>query len=394
MPHFDYLIVGGGTVASFAAEGIRERDSIGTIGILSEETNPSYTGLANAESNWSDRNPIFDNSLFGMAGSSHAELHLDTRVTSIDRAGRSVSTESGDTFDYGTLLLATDGRLRYLDLPADDRVIWFRTAQDYRRLRAICERHSHIAVVGGGYISTELTAALAKHGCSVTLIYPEPVLGGALFPAALAAGFEKRFADAGVTLRAGVTVVKGTADASGITLALDDGSRLTVDAVVSGLGIEPDIALAATAGLTTSDGIIVDSHLVTSDPHIYAAGDGAEYPDLMVGRRSVEHVDNSTSMGHTAGHNMAGAPEIYDHTPYYYSSIFGTRFEAVGTIDAGLDVLEDWILPGERGVVYYLGNGVLVGVLLWNLDGRLDDARRAIAAASSLTRQDLPGLIR
>ncbi|CAN5201032.1 NAD(P)/FAD-dependent oxidoreductase [soil metagenome] len=392
--HFDYLIVGGGMVANFAAEGIRERDQLGTIGILSEEVDSPYARPALSKKLWTDPTFSLDDAWFDTAGTNHADLHLETRVTGIDRVAHLVTTAGGERFAYGNLLLATGGRPTHIDLPDDDRVIWFRSMRDYTRLRALSDRRLNIAVIGGGYIGTELAAALIDNGCAVTLITPDDILGGSMFPTDLATAFDRRFVEHGVTVLRGIRVEKGEADAAGIHLALADGSRLSVDAVVSGLGITPNVELAQAAGLETSDGVLVDENLVTSDPDIYAAGDVAEYPDVLLGRRRVEHVENATAMGHTAGHNMAGEPLPYDHTPYYYSVIFGTRYEAVGTLDGSFETVADWVEPLERGVVYYLTNGLVAGVLLWNIEGKLDEARQAIAEAGALTRDDLIGLIR
>ncbi len=220
-----------------------------------------------------------------------------------------------------------------------------------------------------------------------------------MFPTRLAAAFDDRFVAHGVELLRGIRVETGSAvtdgqDVAGISLELYDGRHLVVDVVVSGLGITPNVELAEAAGLETADGVLVDENLVTSDPDIYAAGDVAEYPDVLLGRRRVEHVDNATAMGHTAGHNMAGEPHPYDHTPYYYSVIFGTRYEAVGTLDASLETVEDWVEPLQTGVVYYLKDGQVAGVLMWNLEGKLDEARQTIAEAGAITRDDLIGLIR
>lgn len=391
--HFTYLIVGGGMVANFASEAIREHDSDGTIGILSEDIDGPYPRPALSKKLWTDPDFSWQDLQFDTAGKNFANLHLQTRVTAIDPARRSVSTEAGDLFTYDTLLMATGGRPRRVDLPEDDRIIWFRTARDYQRLREISDAHAHVAVVGGSYMGTELAAALVQNNTAVTLVFPEDILGGAILPHDLAVAYERVFVDRGVTLHRGASVTGGTTDDAGISLSLDDGSSLSADAVVTGLGIKPNVELARDAGLMVADGIVVDDHLLTSDPHIYAAGDVAEYPDVLLGRRRVEHVDNATAMGHTAGHNMAGANEPYDHTPYYYSVVFGTRFEAVGTIDSTLDIIEDWIAPLEKGVLYYLRDGLVVGVLLWNVEGRLDEARQTIAEAHALTKDNLVGHI-
>lgn len=391
--HFDYLIVGGGMVADAAARGIREHDAEGTIGILSEDIDPPYTRPALTKKLWTDADFTWDKVPLCTAEDTGATLRLQTRVTAIDRDAQTVTTDASDPVGYGTLLLATGGHPKHIELPDDDRVIFFRSANDYRRLRQLASRHPHIAVIGGSFIGTELAAALVQNGCEVTLVYPDETLGGSMFPPGLAARFEDAFASAGVHLRPGVTIESGRLEQEGISLQCSDGSTLTVDAVVSGLGIEPAVELAEGAGLETDDGIVVDGRLQTTDPQVYAAGDVASYPDVILGRRRIEHVDNATAMGHAAGRAMAGEDQPYTHTPYFYSDVFDISYEALGTIDADLETIEDWVDPLNVGVVYYLNKGVVAGVLLWNVPERRDAARRVLASAHSLTRDNLPGLI-
>ena len=232
-----------------------------------------------------------------------------------------------------------------------------------------------------------------QNGVDTVLIHTGAVLGDAVFPAALAERFEKLFRDAGVEIVAGSKVEGGSADADGVTLALENGDEVRADAVVSGLGIEVATDLAEKAGLAVDDGVHVDAQLRTSGDDVYAAGDVASYPDRLLGRRRVEHVDNANEQGKAAGRNLAGAAEPYTHTPYYYSAVFGIRYEAVGTLDSSLETVEDWI-DADRGVVYYLDDDRVVGVLLWNVEEARDAARSVLAEADTLTRDDLVGRIR
>jgi 3-phenylpropionate/trans-cinnamate dioxygenase ferredoxin reductase subunit len=391
--HFHYLIVGGGMVANFAAEAIRERDDSGTIGILSEDGDGPYPRPALSKKSWTDPEFSWDDLQFDTAGKNNANLHLRCRVTDIDSRARTVTSDLGDVFGYDLLLIATGGAPKRVELPEDDRVLWFKNSRDMERLRELSEQRANVVVVGGSYIGNEIAAALLTNGTRATLVFPDEVLGASVFPLHIAYGFQQKFIDAGVKLRPNGKVVGATADDASITLELDDGSRIEADAVVSGLGIKPTVELAKKAGLMTASGIIVDEHLQTSDPNIFAAGDIAEHPDVLLGRRRVEHIENPMAMGYTAGHNMSGGDEQYDHTPYYYSKIFDTRFEAVGILDASLETVEDWGVPNEQGVVYYLRDGLVVGVLLWNIEGKIDEARQALEEAQSLSRENLLGRI-
>lgn len=393
--HFDHLIVGGGMVADTAARGIREIDADGSIGILSDDVDAPYTRPALSKKLWTDEEFTWDKVPLGTADDTGADIRLRTRVTAIRPEEREVDAD-GQTFSYGTLLLATGGKpvaLPIEDRSNGERALTFRTAEDYRRLRSLADEVDRIAVVGGGYIGSELAAALVQNGVDTVLIHTGAVLGDAVFPAALAERFEKLFRDAGVEIVAGSKVAGGDADATGARLELENGDVVRADAVVSGLGIEVATDLAEGAGLTVDDGIVVDAQLRTSTDGVWAAGDVASYPDRILGRRRVEHVDNANEQGRAAGRNLAGAAEPYTHTPYYYSAVFGIRYEAVGTLDAALDTVEDWIDP-ERGVVYYLDDDRVVGVLLWNVEDARDAARKVLAEADRLSRDDLPGRIR
>jgi 3-phenylpropionate/trans-cinnamate dioxygenase ferredoxin reductase subunit len=143
----------------------------------------------------------------------------------------------------------------------------------------------------------------------------------------------------------------------------------------------PRTALAEAGGLTVDDGIVVDAAMRTSAEDVYAAGDVASYPDVRLGRRRVEHVDHAEKSGELAGRAMAGADATYDQTPFFWSDLFDDGYEAIGDLDTRLEVVEDWQgddEPTDRGVVYYLDEGRVRGVLLWNVWDSVDDARALI----------------
>jgi NADPH-dependent 2,4-dienoyl-CoA reductase/sulfur reductase-like enzyme len=263
---------------------------------------------------------------------------------------------------------------------AGDRVIAFRTMSDYRRLRALAQPDAHIAVVGGGFIGSELAASLRGVGCRVSLVFPDETLGEKVYPADLSRFIDGYYREHGVELVPGARVVDGRADNDRVELALASGERLRADAVVAGLGITPNVELALQAGLRVDNGIVVDEFLRTSHADVYAAGDVANFADATLGlRRRVEHEDNALQMGACAGRNMAGATEAWAHLPFFYSDLFDLGYEAVGLLDARLDTFADWSVPYREGAVYYLDDGRVRGVLLWNLWGQTDHARALIA---------------
>jgi NADPH-dependent 2,4-dienoyl-CoA reductase/sulfur reductase-like enzyme len=158
------------------------------------------------------------------------------------------------------------------------------------------------------------------------------------------------------------------------------GSQLTVDAVVAGIGIAPNDALATGAGLRLDDGILVDERLRATYDHVFAAGDVARFYNPALGTRMrVEHEDNAVTMGHAAGRSMAGDEAPYTHLPFFYSDLFDLGYEAVGLLDDRLEIVEQWVQPFREGVVYYLDAGRVRGVLLWNVWGQVEAARELIA---------------
>ncbi|NLA29814.1 MAG: FAD-dependent oxidoreductase, partial [Propionibacterium sp.] len=294
---------------------------------------------------------------------------------------------------YGKLLIATGSVPTQLHGASGDRFIAMRSLANYRRLRELVSADATAIVVGGGFIGTEIAAALAANGVAVTLIFPQEVLGSAVFPAVVADRFQTAYLDHGVTLVPGRLADHAVVGADGRPgVVLDDGSEYYASVVVAGLSAKPDLRLGSDAGLEVNRGIVVDEHLKTSDPVIWAAGDIAEYPDVILGRTRIEHVDHAQTSGATAGRSMAGSEEIYDHTPFFWSDAFEIGWEAIGRLDARLDT-EVVDLGEGRYVVYYLDDKSRpVGVLLWGVWDSVDKARQILAEAPT-DRAELRGRI-
>ncbi len=377
---YDVLIVGGGMTADAAAKGIREQGSEASIGIVGEEPTAPFPRPALSKKLWTDREFSRDDAALETEKETGAHLHLGSPVVSVDADARTVTTEAGDVFGYDRLLVATGGHPRRIDgLEPSDRVLYFRTLADYEVLRAHSRAKPEVVVVGGGYIGSEIAAALLGHGCPVTIVHPDAVLGGSMFPDPVARRFETLFDEAGARRAPGLKVTSGEEHDDGVVLHLSDGSSLRADLAVIGLGIEPAGDVVDGVVRRSDDGgIVVDERLATSAPDIYAAGDVAEYPDAILGRTRVEHVDNATTMGATVGRILGGSDEVYDHTPMFYSDVLDHGFEAVGTLDSSLETVVDEV-DGFGTVVYYLDDDAVRGVLLWDCDGGVDDARALLA---------------
>jgi NADPH-dependent 2,4-dienoyl-CoA reductase/sulfur reductase-like enzyme len=251
----------------------------------------------------------------------------------------------------------------------------------------------HVAVVGGGFIGSEIAASLATAGYRVTLVFPEGGICARLLPSDLAVHLNGYYAERDVEVRAGERVTGIVAHGSEWALRTDR-TEIRADLVVAGLGIVPNDRLAAEAGLAVDDGIVVDESLRTSDPAVFAAGDVARFPNAALGRRiRVEHEDNANRMGREAGRAMAGVDVAYRHLPFFYSDLFDLGYEAVGLLDPRLEVVADWKEPYRRGIVYYVAEGRVRGVLAWGVFGRMDAARALVAEPGPHDARTLRGRI-
>ena len=384
--NYQYLIIGGGMTAAATVDGIREVDATGSIGIVSAEPDAPYNRPPLSKGLWKGE-PL--DGIWRKTKGKAPELHLGRVIKEILPREKRVIDSNRNTFTYEKLLLATGGTPRRLPF-ADDQIIYFRTLADYRRLRALSEKHERFAVIGGGFIGSEIAAALTMNEKKVTVIFPGHDVCERLFQRDLASYVSGIYKQKGVELVPGEKVVASEARGDQRALKTASGKTIVVDAVVAGIGIEPNIELAKETGLTTQNGVIVNELLRTNEADIYAAGDVAEFYNPALGKRMrVEHEDNANAMGRLAGRNMAGKSEPYDHLPFFYSDMFELGYEAVGEVDSHLETFADWKRPNEEGVVYYLKDGRVRGVLLWNVWEQVEAARKLIAAPGPFNPENL-----
>jgi NADPH-dependent 2,4-dienoyl-CoA reductase/sulfur reductase-like enzyme len=391
---YPYLIVGGGMAADAAARGIRQVDASGAIGLVGLEPDPPYNRPPLSKGVWKKVRPTPLARVQRGTAALGVDLHLGRRITRIDPALRSAVDDQGDEYSYGELLLATGGDPIQLG-PPHERILYYRSLQDYHRLRALLDGGARrFVVVGGGFIGSEMAAALSALDCDVTMIFPENAIGARVLPAGLAQHLNGLFRARGVRVLAGQLVETIEAEAISVSLHTTEGDLLQADAVIAGLGIRPNIELAQTAGLNTANGILVNKFLRSSAPHIYAAGDVVNFYNSTLGQRMrVEHEENANLTGLLAGKAMAGQPEPYQTLPSVYSTLFEITYDAVGDLDPRLEVIYDWQEPFVKGTVYYMKDARVRGVLLWNVPRGLDAARELIAAPGPFGAAELQGRI-
>ena len=315
MPTFKYLIIGGGMTADAAVQGIREVDSNGSIGLISMESDPPYDRPPLTKGLWKDKTV---ESIWRSAAKQNAQLHLGRTAKSIDVKQKRATDDQGTVYTYEKLLLATGGEPRVLPF-GEDKIIYYRTVGDYRKLRALTEKQKRFIVIGGGFIGSEIAAALAMNGKKVTLVFPGPSIGNRIYPQSLSKFLNSYYAEKGVTVVPGETATALEERNAEVVLKTKSGKEFAADGVIAGLGIEPSTGLASNAGLKVENGIVVDPFLQTSAPDVFAAGDVAAFHNPALDQRlRVEHEDNANTMGKLAGRNMAGKRERYDHLPFFY----------------------------------------------------------------------------
>jgi NADPH-dependent 2,4-dienoyl-CoA reductase/sulfur reductase-like enzyme len=373
---YKYLIVGGGMAGDSAVRGIRDHDMKGSIGLVGAESHPPYSRPPLSKALWQGKD---ESSVWRGTEDLDVDLVLGRKIVSLDLDARRATDDQGEEYEYERLLLATGGKPR--QLPDAPDAIYFRTLDDYRRLHESNGDGKHALVVGGGFIGSEIAAALQSNGRQVTMVFPEDGICARLFPADHARFVTDYYREKGVEVQTGKLATPEL---------LGD-----ADVVVAGLGIEPDTELAESAGLPVDDGIVVDDRgRVGGRDDVFAAGDVARFPVTVLGTTMrVEHEDHANTHGRTVGANMAGADTPYHHLPFFYSDLFDLGYEAVGEVDSRHQTVEHWKEPGREGVVAYVdGDGKPRGFLLWNVWGKVDDARKLIEAGQAIDQSAVEAL--
>jgi len=375
MRSFRYLVVGAGMTGDAVCSGIRDADPDGSIGLVGEEPVAPYKRPPLTKGLWKggDESKIWRN-----VEQHGAELVLGRRIVSLDLDARTALDDTGEEYGYEKLVLATGGTPRRLPNAGDD-VVYYRTLEDYRRVREQSDAGARFLVVGGGFIGSEIAAALRTQEREVAMVFPEEGIGWRIFPPQLSRFVADYYRERGVDVRS-ETLFE---------------SREGFDAVIAGLGIVPRTELAEALGLPVEDGIVVDEYgRVDGRDDVFAAGDVARFPTpALGGSMRVEHEDHANSHGRAVGANAAGANEPYRHLPFFYSDLFDLGYEAVGDLDSRQATVELWLEPNRKGIVAYVDDARRPrGFLLWNVWDKVEPARELITVGERVDEETLRGL--
>lgn len=371
MRKFDYLILGGGVVAGYAAQEFAQQKRKGTnVAIISAdqalpyERPPLSKGYLAGEKETQDvliNDPDF-------YGENEIEVFLETRIERVDLDEKKLVAENGQEFTYGKLLIATGSQVRKLDVPgADDEAVfylrWLDNAQAIRQRAAESKR---AVVVGGGFIGLETASVLAQEGVDVTMAFPEGYVMERLFTPEMGDFFHSYYSERGVTILPRSTVVGFDRNRGELTVKLKSGDRLQTDMAIVGIGAQPAVELFRDTAIETDDGIVVNEFLETSLPDVYAAGDVARYKDLIFDTyRRVEHWDNAMAQGTHAAQVMSGKRQPFEHLPYFFSDEFDLSWEFWGDAsDADTTIHRGDVAGGEFSTWWIKGKRLVAAFVL------------------------------
>ncbi|MFK4071302.1 NAD(P)/FAD-dependent oxidoreductase [Streptomyces sp. NPDC029674] len=385
------VVVGAGQGGYQTAASLREHGYPGTITLISAEDALPY-----------ERPPLSKAYLKGAADEAQLWLRPATyyvrrsidlvagTVSEIDPAARTVRLTDGSAYGYGHLVLATGAAPRTLAVPGTELrgVHTLRTARDAAALRSSLAGARRAVVVGAGFIGLECAAAAREAGVGVTVVEALDRPLARAVSARTAEHFTRLHRSRGTELLfgRGVAALHGTSRSGVTAVELTDGSRLPADLVLVGIGVAPRTELAAAAGLPVSDGITVDSRLLTGDPHISAIGDCAAFPQVRSGNRlRLESVQNAVGHARSVARRLTGTPRPYDELPWFWSDQFSTTLQIAGCHEGHASevvVLGDD--PDAFSVLLFGGKG-LQAVESVNRPGDHIVARRLLTRGVALT---------
>jgi NADPH-dependent 2,4-dienoyl-CoA reductase/sulfur reductase-like enzyme len=398
-----FVIVGASLAGGKAAETLREEGFDGSIALIGAETERPYERPPLSKGyllGKDERESIYVHPADWYQGND-VHLQLGTRAMEVDRQDRLVRLEDGQSVGYDRLLLTTGASPRRLPVSgADlDGVLYLRTVDDSDKLKEVFKQPGNVVIAGAGWIGLETAAAARQLGCEVTVVEPAPTPLYAQIGPELGGVFEKLHRGHGVDFRLGegVTELRG---AGGVVrqVVTSEGTQLSADVVIIGIGAVPNVGLGADAGLLTDNGIVVDKSLRSSDQDIFAAGDVANAFNTLLGYSiRVEHWGNALASGPLAARAMLGQDISYDWVPYFYSDQYDLGMEAAGVPEPGR--YDRVVYRGDKDelefIAFWLRDNVVVAGMNVNVWDVNDDIQALIRAGAPvdvarLTDPDVP----
>ncbi len=364
---YQTIFLGGGMVAGYAVKELAATGvKAGEFGIISDDTALPYerpplsksflagkdderSVLINPEEFYKDHN---------------IGVHLNVQIERIDLPGKRL-LGSGQEFRFTRLILATGARPRTLNVPGaeSDSVLYLRALSDSAKLRDRLKSAQKVVVIGSGFIGMEVASQSAQQGRDTTMVFPDERVWKSFFTPEMSQFFQKYYEDRGVHLasNASVTAINGG------SVSLSTGKKLDADLIVAGVGASPVTEIAQSAGIQVENGIVVNEFLETATANVYAAGDVANYQDVIFEkRRRVEHWDNAVKQGQYLARRLSGQRDRFENIPYFFSDVFDLSYEFWGDTagaehteyrgDLHSNSFSAWWLKGQKVVAAFAMN--------------------------------------
>jgi apoptosis-inducing factor 3 len=357
------VILGGGAAGFAAAEKLRREQYQGELVMLSDDSAPpvdrpnlSKDYLAGtAQEDWV---PLRPDSFYAENG---IELRLDARVSGIDVGAREVVLASGEKVEFERLLLATGAEPNRLSIPGSDgpHVHTLRSLRDSQAIIDRAKAARRALVLGASFIGLEVAASLRNRGLEVHVVAPDKIPMARVLGPELGRFVQSIHREHGVIFH----LEDAANSIEGKRVKLKSGGNIEADLVVAGIGVRPRVQLAETAGLRCDRGVLVDAHLETSAPGIFAAGDIARWPDPHSGSPiRVEHWVVAERQGQAAALNMLGRREPFTAVPFFWSQHYDVPINYVGHAEAWDDLSVEGDVGAKDCLVRYRGRGRLLAV--------------------------------
>ncbi|HVX67358.1 MAG TPA: FAD-dependent oxidoreductase [Bryobacteraceae bacterium] len=396
MDAFRYVILGGGMVAGYAAKEFVERGiGKGELAIVSADDALPYERppLSKGYLRGTDAEEsvfIGDAAFYSEHG---IEVKLRTRVERADFGSRTLYLAGGGEWRYEKLLVATGARVRTLDVPGAnlDGLYYLRSLSDSRRIRERAAKAKRAVVIGGGFIGMEAAASLRVQGMEITMLLVEERVWPRLFTAEVSTFFERYYEARGIRILRSATLkgLVGSERVEGVDTG--PGGVVPADMVVAGIGVIPETDLFESAGLRVQNGIPVNEYLETEVPGVWAAGDVANYRDVLYSKaRRVEHWDNAVSQGRHAARTMTGTREWFAHVPYFFSDVFDLSYEFWGDASEGTrTVTRGDVRSGSFSLWWLKERRLMAAFVLARPDEERELAQKWLAERTSVSAEKL-----
>src|SRR5579872_5067041 len=383
-----FVILGGGMVAGYAAKEFVERGGkAGDLTIVSADDALPYERppLSKGFLQGKDKEDSVFISQADFYRDHGIDVRLNQKVSGVDFASKRLQVASGDDLGYESLVIATGARVRTLDLAGSnlEGVFYLRSLDDSRRIRDNATSGKRAVVIGGGFIAMETASSLTQRGLQVTMAVHEERIWKSFFTPEMSAAFRKYYESKGVrfAFRTGVASIQGNGRVKSVTL--ETGLRIDCDLVCAGIGVTPVTDIFN--GLTIDNGIHVNEFLETGVQGVYAAGDVANYQDVLFEkRRRVEHWDNAVSQGQHVMRTVLGDRKPFVHVPYFFSDVFDLSYEFWGDTEGAEKVVERGDVSSNSFSVWWVREKRLIGAFVMNRpDEERQNAQKWIAEKSA-----------